>query len=269
MAETPEATNHVGVNSRSLLSGAGAVLVSALMAAGATATGGSRAGPASFRLVFDGKHNADLLHEGSFTTSVAFCPSGSAADIRLDSETTSVRRFRCSGSAGEFTAYVSPLPAEHGGLGSWQIFDGGGPLANLRGKGTWTSSRLSGRPDDPASITFRSTWDGVADFDATAPTIGVSSVTVRRLLRPKGAYRLRVVLSLSDAEGGAVSYRLEVVDPRKPFNLLAWTKGETTTTSIAMLRVRPAKSIRILQLKIAASDAVGNVASFAKTFRLK
>jgi len=27
-----------------------------------------------------------------------------------------VRRFRCSGSAGEFSARVTPLPAEHGGL---------------------------------------------------------------------------------------------------------------------------------------------------------
>ncbi len=241
-----------------------------MAAAGATATGGSRAGPASFQLVFEGKHNAALLHEGTFTSSVEGCSSGSAADISFDTETESaLRRFSCGGSVGEFTARVAPLPAEHGGLGSWQIVAGSGQLANLRGKGTWTSTRLAGRSDNPASIVFRSTWDGVADFDVTAPAVGVSSVSARKLRRPKGTYRLRVVLSLSDAEGGVVSYRLEVTDPRKPLNLLAWKKGETTATSIATLQVHPAKTTRVLQLKIAANDAVGNDTSFAKMFRLK
>jgi hypothetical protein len=260
----------LGVKGRRLVSTAGTVLVAALIAAGATATGGSRAAPASFKLVFDGRHNAALLHEGTFTSSVVACPSGSAADVSFDTETESaLRRFTCAGSEGDFTARVAPLPAEHGGLGSWQIVAGNGPLANLRGKGTWTSTRLAGSRDDPATIVFRSTWDGVADFDATAPTVAVSSVSTRKLRRPKGTYRLRVVLSLSDAEGGVVSYRLEVVDPRKPRNLLGWTKGETTATSVATVRVHPAKTTRVLQLKIAANDAVGNDATFTKTVRLR
>jgi hypothetical protein len=270
MAETADAANHWGVRSRRLAVTSGTVVIAALMAAGATAIGGSRAAPASFKLVFDGKHNAALLHEGTFTSSVVACPSGSAADVSLDSDTESaLRRFTCAGAKAEFTARVAPLPAEHGGLGSWQIVAGTGPLANLRGKGTWTSTRLAGRPDDPATIVFRSTWDGVADFDVTAPTVAVSGVAVRKLRRPKGTYRLRVVLSLSDAEGGVVSYRLEVVDPRKPLNLLGWKKGETAATSIATVRVHPTKTTRILQLKIAASDAVGNDTTFTKTVRLK
>ena len=270
MAETADAENHWGVRSRRLIVTAGTVVIAALMAAGATATGGSQAAPASFKLVFEGRHNAALLHEGTFTSSVVACPSGSAADVSLDSDTESaLRRFTCAGAKAEFTARVAPLPAEHGGLGSWQIVAGTGPLANLRGKGTWTSTRLAGRPDDPATIVFRSTWDGVADFDVTAPTVAVSGVAVRKLRRPKGTYRLRVVLSLSDAEGGVVSYRLEVVDPRKPLNLLGWKKGETAATSIATVRVHPTKTTRILQLKIAASDAVGNDTTFTKTVRLK
>jgi hypothetical protein len=253
-----------------LVSAAGTVVVAALMAAGATATGGSRAAPASFKLVFEGRHNAALLHEGTFTSSVVGCPSGSAADVSFDTDTESaLRRFSCAGSKGEFTARVAPLPAEHGGLGSWQIVAGNGPLANLRGKGTWTSTRLAGRPDDPATIVFRSTWDGVVDFDVTAPTVGVTSVGVRKLRRPKGTYRLRVVLALSDAEGGVVSYRLEVVDPRKPLNLLGWKKGETTATSVATVRIHPAKTTRALQLKIAANDAVGNDTTFTRTVRLR
>ena len=267
MAETADAANHWGVKGNRLVSTGGTVLVLALMAAGATATGGTRAAPASFKLVFDGRHNAALLHEGTFTSSLVACPAGSAADVSFDTDTESaLRRFTCADSKGEFTARVAPLPAEHGGLGSWQIVAGNGPLANLRGKGTWTSTRLAGRPDNPATIVFRSTWDGVADFDVTAPTVGVSSVGVRKLRRPKGTYRLRVVL---DAEGGVVSYRLEVVDPRKPLNLLAWKKGETTATSVATVRVHPAKTTRVLQLNIAANDAVGNKAAFTKTVRLK
>jgi hypothetical protein len=270
MAETADAANHWGVRSRRWVVTAGTVVVAALMAAGATAIGGSRAAPASFKLVFEGRHNAALLHEGTFTSSVVACPSGSAADVSLDSDTESaLRRFTCAGAKAEFTARVAPLPAEHGGLGSWQIVAGTGPLANLRGKGTWTSTRLAGRPDDPATIVFRSTWDGVADFDVTAPTVGVSSVGVRKLRRPKGTYTLRVALSLSDAEGGVVSFRLEVVDPRKPLNLLGWKKGETAATSIATVRVHPTKTTRILQLKIAASDGVGNDTTFTKTVRLK
>ena len=270
MAENADAANHWGVKRRRLVSTAAAVLVAALVAAGATATGGSRAAPASFKLVFDGRHNAALLHEGTFTSSVVGCPSGTAVDVSFDTETESaLRKFTCAGSKGELTARVAPLPAEHGGLGSWQIVAGAGPLATLRGKGTWTSTRLAGRPDDPATIVFRSTWDGVADFDVTAPTVGVSSAGARKLRRPKGTYRLRVVLSLSDAEGGVVSYRLEVFDPRKPLNLLGWKKGETTATSVAMVRVHPAKTTRFLQLKIAANDAVGNNTTFTKTIRFR
>ena len=52
-----------------------------------------------------------------------------------------------------------------------QIIDGTGPLANLHGKGTFTSSLVSGHSDDPPTIVFRSTWNGVADFDAQPPTV--------------------------------------------------------------------------------------------------
>jgi hypothetical protein len=271
MAETAGAGNHSPVRKVRVIALGAAVLVTALVANGATATNASRAAPASFRLVFEGRHNADLLHEGLFTTSASFCPSGAAADISIDSATdTSVRQFSCGGSAGQFTARVTPLPAEHGGIGSWQIVDGTGPLADLRGKGTWSSTRIEGRPDNPASIVFRSTWDGVADFDVSPPTIGVSSSSARKLSRPKGAYALRLVVVLSDAGGGdRFSYILKVADPRKPLNFLAYKTGETTMSKATFaLRVRPAKRTRVLRLEIDASDAVGNESTFAKTLRL-
>jgi hypothetical protein len=271
MAELRSSEDHWAVSRARVVAAAGVLLAATATAAGAGGSHAAVSTPAAFHVVFDGKHNAALLHEGTFTTSSSFCASGTAADISVEAETdTAVRRFSCSGSAGTFTARVTPLPAEHGGLGSWQIVDGSGPLAELRGKGTWTSTRLSGRPDDPASITFRSTWDGVADLDTSPPTIAVSSSSARKLRRPKGAYTLRVVLSFGDAGGSTVSYRLVVVDPRKPLNWLATKSGETATgAATSTLRVRPVKNTRILQLKVVASDAVGNEATLAGTVRLR
>jgi hypothetical protein len=257
---------------RRLFAAASTVLIAAIAVAGATATRGAEAVPTAFRLVFEGKHNAELLHEGPFTTSASFCPSGLAADVDLDSSTeSSLRRFSCGGSKGDFSARVSPLPAEHGGIGVWQIVAGTGPLADLRGKGTWTSTRVSGRPDDPATITFRSTWDGVADFDVAPPTIAVSSSSARKLRRPKGTYALRVVLALTDAGGSdPVSYVLQIVDSRAQRHVLAYKSGNTTSGSAALsLRVRPAKSTRVLRLAIDGEDALGNATTFVKNLKIR
>ena len=179
---------------------------------------------------------------------------------------TALRTFSCAGAAGGFTARVTPLPAEHGGNGVWQIIDGTGPLANLRGTGTWSSTRLSGALDDPATITFRSTWDGVADFDVTPPSIDVSNAVARRLKRPKGAYTLRLVLALDDA----VSYLVQVVDPRKPKSFLVYKPGTTTGGTVTRsIRLRPAKDARSMRVTVTASDAVGNEATATTAVRLR
>jgi hypothetical protein len=268
MAETANAANHWGVRSRRLVVTAGTVVVAALMAAGATATGGSRAAPASFKLVFDGRHNAALLHEGTFTSSVVACPSGSAADVSLDTDTESaLRRFTCAGAKGEFTARVAPLPAEHGGLGSWQIVAGTGPLANLRGKGTWTSTRLAGRPDDPATIVFRSTWDGVADFDAVAPTVAVAA-SAGKLRRPLRTYAVRVALKLADdTPGSRLTYS---VDIRAGHSFLAYKKGVTASGQATVkLRIRQPRGVRNIQIIVTASDTVGNERTATRSLRLR
>jgi hypothetical protein len=242
----------------------------AIAAAILIAAGGAEAtGPPSFHLVFDGRHNASLLHEGAFATSSSLCATGVAGDLSVDATTdTAVRRFTCA-TGGEFTAKVTPLPAEHGGIGSWQIVDGTGPLANLRGKGTFTSTRLSGRPDDPATITFRSTWEGVADFDVAPPHVAVMSSTVRKLKRPKGAYDIRLALSITDAGSDLVSYVLQIV-AKKPRSALVYRVGQTTTGTVTQtLRLKPAKTVRTVQLEVDATDAVGNEAALTKTIRLK
>jgi len=225
--------------------------------------------PASFQLVFDGKHNAAFLHEGTFTASGSWCPSGSAADVSVDGATdTAVRQFNCPGG-GTFTATVTPLPAEHGGTGTWQIVSGSGPLAELRGKGTFTSTRLSGSSDNPATITFRSTWQGAAAFDVVPPAVGVTKWSARKLKRPAGAYDVRLVLSLTDTDG-PVSFVLQVVDPRKPLNSFVYKLGKTATgTATSAFRIKVPKKTRIVEIKIDASDAVGNESALAQKIRLK
>lgn len=237
----------------------------------AVPTAVSRTNASEFGLVFDGKHAPSLLHEGPFTTTALFCPSGYAVDTSVDPATESaLREFTCSGAKGTFTARVGRLPAEHGGSGTWQIVEGSGPLVDLRGKGTWTSVRLGGNPLDPSTITFRSTWTGTADLDATPPTVAVTKRSVQKLRRPKGVYRLRIVVSLTDKGGNAVAYNLAVIDPRRPFDWLATKSGATSSgTASFSLRVRPTKRARILQLKVDASDPVGNTTAFATTLRLR
>lgn len=265
MAQTVGAADHARMNSRALLAAAAALTV----AVAVPSAGNSRASASEFELVFDGKHTPSLLHEGPFTTSASFCRSGFAVDTAVDPATESAsRKFTCAATGATFIARVGRLPAEHGGSGTWQITEGSGPLADLRGKGTWSSVRLGGNPVDPATITFRSTWKGVADLDASAPTVAVAKRSVQKLRRPKGVYRLRLALSLQDAN--AVSYTLAVIDPRRPFDWLA-TKSGTTSSGPASfaLRIRPTKRTRILQLKVDASDAVGNMAAFTTNLRLR
>jgi hypothetical protein len=248
-----------------------AVRVVAIAAVALLSTGGAgAAAPASFQLVFDGHHNASLLHEGTFTTSSSLCSSGKAADVSVDEQTlTALRRFNCD-AGGDFTAKVGRLSGEHGGSGSWQIVAGSGPLADLRGKGTFTSVRLTGDPNNPETITFRSTWTGVADLDATPPTIGVRHWRAKKLERPKGAYKVTLALSLTDNGGGPVSYELQLVDPRKPSHSFAFKLGKTGSGLVTRsLRIKVGKRTRRVQLKIDASDAVGNQSAFAKTFRLR
>ena len=244
------------------------VTVAVALAAGAAAgASGSGATPADFQLVFDGRHRADLTHEGTFTTSASFCLSGAAADLTETTLHTVLREFTCAGSADSFTAEVSPTPAEHGGTGSWKIVDGKGALAALRGRGTWTSVRLSGSDADPASITFRSTWHGVVDFDTTAPTLTLAGATARKLRRPKRMYVVRCSFSLRD-EGGAVSYAVKVVDPTDLNE--ATRRGATAaqTASVA-LRIRATARAKKLRLTIDATDPVGNSTRVAKTLRIR
>ena len=232
-------------------------------------SGAGIAAPPSFQLVFDGRHNAQLQHVGTFTTSASWCSSGSVAEVSIDSTTdTATRRFTCAGG-GDFTATVRPLPAEHGGSGTWQIVGGTGPLANLRGKGTFASMLVAGHPDDPATIVFRSTWSGVADFDVDLPAVALKAAAVHKLKRPLGTYTVRLALSLTDSGGGNVSYVLQIVDPKKPTRAFLFKFGQTAGAVTGTYRIKVPTTMRTVRLKVDASDAVGNTAAFSRIIRLK
>jgi len=245
--------------------------VAAIAALAVLSTGGAGvAAPASFQLVFDGKHQANLLHEGTFTTSFSSCPAGTAKDVSIDETTlTALRQFTCD-TGGSFTAKVGRLSAEHGGTGTWQIVSGTGSLADLRGKGNFTSVRTGGDPNDPETITFRSTWTGLADLDATPPVTRVAHWHAKKLERPKRTYTVKLTLSLTDNGGGAVSYALRIADPRKPSNALVFKSGKTSSGSVTKsFRIKVRRGTRRLRVKVDAGDAVGNQTSFAKTYRLR
>ena len=240
-------------------------------------TGAAGAAPSPFQLVLEARHApatfptpSGLQHVGTFTSSSPLCPSGTAKDIASLGGDVAAREFTCSVSGARFIAHVGPLLSEHGGSGTWQIVSGTGPLADLRGRGTWHSVLLGGVDSDPLTIAFRNSWDGFADMDAAPPTIAVTSSSVRKLKRPAGAYRISVHLSVVDANGGPVGYALSLADARSPA-LALWSKqGRTTSRSVAIdTRVTPARSARALSLKAIASDAVGNERSFVTRVHLR
>jgi hypothetical protein len=74
----------------------------------------------------------------------------------------------------------------------------------------------------------------------------------------------------SDAGGGPFSYLPEVADPRKPSNAFVYKVGQSATGALASTsRVRLPVRTRTLQLKLDASDAVGNEATVTRILRLR
>lgn len=241
---------------------------------------GARAAPSSFELVIDGFRSpaapvetffAGFRNEGPFTASASFCSSGYAVDLEWLGPLGSVhgtRQFTCSDGSGGVTARQRVLRTDLTTFleGDWQIAEGTGQYATLRGKGTFATV-LSGDPNSPATRTFRETWRGVVDFDAMPPMIAISRASAERLRRPAGAYRIRIGISVRDgSQANAVSYRIAV---RSGAGELASKSGETTSgTASTTLRVRPNKNVRSLRLVIVASDPLGNERTVTRSLRL-
>jgi hypothetical protein len=206
----------------------------------------------------------------TFTSGAPFCESGTVVD--LDRSGPPGERFRlytCADGSGNLT-----LIEREGapGRGEWTIVEGSGSYAGLRGKGSYSDEELR---ENPAFV-YRTTLQGFADADAVAPSVAFTSASATKLRGLRGAYSIRVALSLrDDVEGNAVAYTLRVMEgPEHPRDWrrpeLERTEGTTASGSVsAMLHVFPSsKRVRNVQLLLSGSDPVGNEVSLVRSLKL-
>jgi hypothetical protein len=247
------------------------VVLAVLLLALGCLVGGAGGAPATFSLVFEGAHVFDtslpagIRHEGRFTASAPFCSAGKAVDTRdIEIEPLTVlRTHTCDDGSGSFTAFMPALLGEHGGNGSWKIVDGTGGYATLRGIGTYSGHITSGDPGRFETIVYTTTWQGVVDFDAVAPTVDAIA-TSKKLRKPARTYSVRTVL---DAHEGPVTYS---VDIRAGKSFLAFKQGTTTSgKTTTTLRIRAPRGARSVQVIVTVSDRVGNENTSTRTVKLK
>jgi hypothetical protein len=264
MADRAAAPDDCGVK-RGVLSAVAAVT----LAATGVAADAARRAPTTFRLVFDGMHTPALLHEGPFTTSASFCSAGFRGgrshrgghrDRRAEVQVHRFcRRVHGSHQAGSCRARRERVVADRRGR-------------RCTGEPPWKGNvdeRPPQRDDgDPRTITYRSSWQGVVDFDVSPPATSVTKATARKLRKPKGAYQLTFALAFDEPAGNDVSYELTVIDPRTSLRTSKF--GETSTGRASVgLRVRPTKRTRVLRVEIDASDPFGNTAHLTTTRRIR
>jgi hypothetical protein len=253
------------------------VVLSVVVAGGvASLAGGAGATLSQFSLTFVGRHVTDpafpagLHHEGRFTASAPFCASGTAVDTRdvQDPPLWVERTHSCDDGSGSIVVSMPDVTGEHGGGGSWRIIRGTGKYETLRGSGTYTGQRLSGDPGDFLSITYRTTWKGLVEFDADPPALTLTA-TATKLKLPRRAYSVRVALVVRNEEPGArVTYSL-IVQARGQYVAGGSRQGSTTTGRAGFaLRITPPSTARVVQLSVRASDPVGNESTTTRPLRL-
>jgi hypothetical protein len=240
--------------------------------------GGARAAPSEFSLTFVGRHVVDpaaptgLHHEGHFTASAPFCPSGTAIDTRHDLQATlSVERTHtCDDGSGSIIVSMPDVAREHqqGGSGFWKIIGGTGKYDKLRGSGTCSGQILSGDPFDFSTVTYRTTWQGQVGFDADPPALSLTG-TATKLKLPKRTYLLRVGLVVRNEEAGArVTYSLTAQAPGQIVPVGS-RQGSTTAGRAAFtLRITPPRAARTVQISVRATDPLGNESTTTKRVSL-
>jgi hypothetical protein len=245
-------------------------VVAAMVAALTSAAGAT---PTQFHLTVVGRIGqafvATPLHEGTFSASAPFCSSGSAIDLWASATRPKVsyRMLTCDDGSGALTVRLVGTAAEHtpGRTGIWQVIEGTGSYAELRGMGTLTGVRLGDDAAQPETLRFRTEWKGLIDFDVVAPPIVVLRSSSSE--RPDGSYVVNVAFTAADdIDGNRVSYRVTASRSRW---LLASRQGDLLTgkTSVS-LRIRPLGRPRTIRLEIEAWDPVGNVRSVARSQEL-
>ena len=247
----------------------------ALGAAFAVIPVGATAAPTPFSLTFEGAHFADstlaggLRHDGRFTASAPFCHAGRAFDVRhLDATNrlAVLRMHTCDDGSGSFTAFMPDVTGEHRGSGTWKIVEGTGRYATLRGIGTYIGTLLSGDPNAFETIAYRTSWQGVVDFDADPPAIEAFTPNARKLPQRLRTYVLRIDATVRDP-AAPVSY---TVDVRAGRALLGFKQGSTASGQAAItLRLRPSRAARSARVLLTARDAVGNEITASRSVRLR
>ena len=228
--------------------------------------------------------------KGTFAAGAPFCSSGTFVTLAARVGASDPKyRFTCEDGSGSLVASASVGPFDHEFLvpvleGSFKVLDGTGSYAGLRGRGSQRSQIVNERID-PECVPFepdvfgdescqipiwRSALRGVVGEDAVAPTVGFSSVKVKKLSRPAGAYSLDVGIALrDDLEANPLSYLLRVT-PTTSARELARSFGTTRDGAASMtLRFRyykPPK--RAVLLRLSASDEVGNESSASQVLKL-
>lgn len=232
------------------------------------------AAPTPVSLTFDGAHFVDstlpggLRHDGRFTASAPFCSAGRAYDVRhFEREPLDLLRMHtCDDGSGSFTAFMPVVRNEHGGGGTWQIVEGTGRYATLRGFGTYTGTLISGNANVFETISYRTSWQGVVDFDADPPAIERFTTSTRKLRRPARTYELRLALTMRDT-GVPITYTVDVQAGRAT---LGSRRGATASGQATMtIRIRPSRSVRSARILLAARDAVGNETTASRSVRLR
>jgi hypothetical protein len=233
------------------------------------------AAPPQFSLTFEGAHIADpampggLRHDGRFTASAPFCSVGRAYDVK-DVSTGAfldvMRVHTCDDGSGSMTAYMPVVRGEHGGRGAWQIVEGTGQYAKLRGHGTYTGTILTGDPELFDTIVYRTTWEGVADLDADPPTIASFSAKATKLPLRLRTYSLRMAVSAQDS---ATPISL-VVEVTAGSSSVAFKRMSTASGAASFaLRIRPPRSARSLRIALTTADALGNTSTASRSVRLR
>jgi hypothetical protein len=247
-------------------------IVASLALAGVAASSGARSSARSLELTLTGWHEPDsksaagFSHVGTFAASGALCPSGRMTTTEV-SNARAVELLTCDDGSGTASALVFSPQNEHGGSASWQIVGGTGAYEKIRGHGSYTSVPTGGDLSNEVTITFRSTWSGVADLDDVAPEIGIAQARAVKLPGRARAYSLRLGLTLrDDVAGNPVSYTLRVTTGGLE---LARRFGTASTPSVPLtLRIRPRARVKVVQLQLAAEDPVGNGRSLGRSLRL-
>jgi hypothetical protein len=227
------------------------IAIVGLSAASAMAARGAASAAKPFELVFNGAYEFDvdggMWLAGAFTAKAPFCESGSAVDLDIG-----VRRFVCADGSGSITL-EAPFEAI---AGDWRILEGTGQYADLRGRGTSWEEMLS---DDPWFGEFRSTYQGLVDADAVAPTIRLAA-KASKVKGKKGVYTIPVALEIRDnVEGNSVAYKVFVTRESGAGPWLASKSGEGIGDISFELRVRRTNEpVRAVRIRTTAMDPVGN-----------